>query len=127
MNNVSILLPIKTVSESNSRDSWQKRFFTRTKPQRRDACLLLRGKVGSPPSPPLLIRLTRVAPGRLDRQNMGSALKAVIDGVADWLGMDDGDPRLDWVFAQEKPVKGAVLRYAVRVEIEPSKGAVIRG
>lgn len=44
----------------------------------------------------------RVAPGRLDDDNLARACKAVRDEVAAWLGVDDGDPRISWVTAQEK-------------------------
>lgn len=43
----------------------------------------------------LVVRVVRIAPRRLDsHDNVGMALKAVCDGVADALGVNDRDPRL---------------------------------
>ena len=61
-----------------------------------------------------MITLTRLASRKLDSDNLATALKAVRDGVADALNLDDGDERLDWRYAQEKAPRG---HYAVRVEI----------
>jgi hypothetical protein len=63
---------------------------------------------------PCSITLTRIAPRRLDSDNLARSLKAVRDGIADAIGVDDGDPRLEWRYAQEQ---GAVREYAVRVEV----------
>lgn len=51
----------------------------------------------------------------LDDDNLASGFKATRDGVADWLGVDDGDKRLTWRYAQEK---GAPKFYGVRIEVE---------
>lgn len=53
------------------------------------------------PPEQLTITLTRVGPRRMDSDNSIGALKAVRDGVADALGIDDGDPRLTWEYRQE--------------------------
>jgi hypothetical protein len=37
----------------------------------------------------------------MDGDNSIGSLKAVRDGVADALGIDDGDPRLTWEYRQE--------------------------
>ena len=47
--------------------------------------------------------------------NLAAALKHVRDGVADALGMDDGDPRLVWLYGQRRGRPG---EYAVLVEIQ---------
>ncbi len=85
----------------------------RRKAQRVAARLYL---VASRPSPqvPATITLTRLAPRILDCDNLRGALKAVRDGIADWLGVDDGDPRLTWEYGQEKRVGEPM---GVRVEI----------
>jgi hypothetical protein len=49
----------------------------------------------------------------MDSDNLAIAAKSLRDGVADKLGIDDGDPRITWAYAQEKS-KG----YAVRIEIQ---------
>lgn len=63
------------------------------------------------------ITLTRIAARKLDSDNVASAFKAVRDGVADALGVDDGSPRLEWRYAQEK---GAPR---VRIEVEITQGS----
>ena len=58
--------------------------------------------------------LTRIAPRQLDGDNLQSAFKATRDGVADWLGIDDGDKRLDWQYRQRS---GGAKVYAVELEV----------
>ena len=48
------------------------------------------------------ITLTRIAPRTLDDDNLAAGFKATRDRVADWLGVDDGDKRLTWRYAQER-------------------------
>lgn len=69
---------------------------------------------------PCVVRLTRLSPGTLDDDNLRGALKAVRDGVADRLGVDDRDPRVTWEYAQErfKGLKGVVL-LELRPRAEP--------
>jgi hypothetical protein len=55
-----------------------------------------------------------VAPRALDGDNLQSAFKAVRDGVADWLGVDDGHKNLDWQYYQRKD--GPKV-YAVEIEV----------
>lgn len=67
-----------------------------------------------PASGTVAITLTRIAPRALDTDNLASGLKAIRDGVADALGVDDGSSRIQWRYAQERGKPG---EYAVRVEI----------
>jgi hypothetical protein len=108
--------PILTVSEANKRGHWAKG-ARRAKSQRDVVKLLLVSKLGRAPAPPLEVRLVRIAPRRLDGDNLQRALKAIRDGVADWLGVDDGDPRLTWLYDQGA---GAPKYYGVRVELRAS-------
>ena len=66
------------------------------------------------PGLPLEVELVRVAPRRLDSDNLTSSLKAVRDGVADWLGVDDGDERVLWRYRQRK---GAPRQYLVEIAV----------
>jgi hypothetical protein len=50
----------------------------------------------------------------LDGDNLQSGFKAVRDGVADWLGVDDGDKRIDWQYGQRS---GGVNVYQVEIEV----------
>ena len=99
-------LPIATVSESNRRDHWQVK-RKRAKAQRTMAATLV-PRFGLP----CVVTLTRISPRALDDDNLRGALKHVRDGVADRLGIDDRDPRVEWRYAQRK---GAVK--AVEVEL----------
>ena len=51
---------------------------------------------------PVVITLTRVSPRELDDDNLRPALKSARDGIADWLQVDDRDPRVKWEYAQER-------------------------
>jgi hypothetical protein len=70
--------------------------------------------VAAPVAPPATIVLTRVAPRALDGDNLQSGFKAVRDGVADWLGVDDGHQLLDWQYRQRS---GEVKQYKVEIEV----------
>jgi hypothetical protein len=63
---------------------------------------------------PATVVLTRVAPRRLDGDNLQSGFKAVRDGVADWLGVDDGNGLVDWQYVQRSGKPG---EYAVEIEV----------
>lgn len=67
---------------------------------------------------PWRVTITRVSPGRLDpHDGLGAALKGVIDGIAEALGIDDGDERrVRFVPAQRKGRRG---EHGVEVLLEP--------
>lgn len=124
----SVTSGIKTVSESNRREHWGSR-AARVKKQRNAAHAAVRaigfiqylesivtGKVQCPVT--FEITLTRIAPRKLDDDNLRGALKAVRDGVADALGfVDDSDDALTWKYGQEK---GRPREYAVRIDVVQS-------
>jgi hypothetical protein len=64
---------------------------------------------------PIRIKLTRVAPssGLDSHDNLRGSFKNVVDGVCDFLGIDDGDPRLVFEYAQ-----GRGDRWRVIIEVE---------
>ena len=115
---IEVFLPVRTWSESNLREHWAKR-ARRAREQRQAARLLVRAANNladaSVSSDPITITLTRIAPRRLDSDNLAGSLKAVRDGVADALGIDDGSSRIEWRYAQRK---GNPHEYAVLVEIQ---------
>lgn len=116
---MTITIPMRTVSEANQHRHWRKR-QRRAKSQRHTAwvhTLKLLGGTGK--ALPLVVTLTRIAPRKLDDDNLRGALKAVRDGVADALGVDDGDDRVTWLYSQRK---GAVRENAVVIEIEREAG-----
>ena len=119
---MNIVLHIRTVSESNARGHWSKK-AKRAKSQRSVTALVVRSALSCSELIrgyrmavyPLAVKLTRVAPRALDDDNLRGALKAVRDGVADALGVDDGHASIMWQYAQEK---GPPKTYAVVVEVE---------
>lgn len=108
---------LHTISEANAREhhmvkARRKRLHTDTA-----RAHVLAAKAGPPL--PLRITLTRIGAKRLDSDNLAGAFKGVQDGVALARGVDDGDPRITWVYEQEcrRPC-GGVQAYGVRIRIE---------
>jgi hypothetical protein len=124
---LSCTLPIKTVSVLNVREHWAKR-AKRAKLHRTTAyaMLLSYGKakdlycIAAPAR--FVVTLTRIGGRTLDDDNLRAALKATRDGVADWLGIDDGDNRLVWQYGQEP--KQRKMPPGVRVDIEATVDSV---
>jgi len=112
---VNILLPIRIESEANVREHWAVR-SKRTREHRSTACLMVSPHRRSILSlgTPITVTLTRIAPRDLDDDNLARGFKAVRDGVADALGMDDRDRRLKWAYAQDR---GGAGEYAAWVEV----------
>lgn len=107
-------LPMRTYSEANRREHWARR-AARAKEQRAVAKAALAAWVDKArPELPLIVRLTRIAPRGLDGDNLQRSLKAVRDGVADALGVDDADARVQWRYKQGRE---GTRYYAVRIEI----------
>lgn len=65
------------------------------------------------PELPVLVTMIRCAPRKLDSDAVVGAMKNVRDEIAKWLGIDDADPRVDWVALQAKVARkmaGTVIR-----------------
>lgn len=103
---------LRLVSEANSRGHTRAK-AKRVASQRAAINTTLRVMGGAVVPLPCRVGITRLAPRTLDDDNLASACKAVRDGVAEWLGIDDRDPRVEWSVAQEKGP------YGVRVEVVP--------
>lgn len=103
-----VILPLKTKSTINLREHWTVR-SARVKIERTTACDLCPAIV-----PPCTVTLTRIAPRELDDDNLRSALKAVRDGIADAIGIDDRNPSVKWQYCQRK---GRAREYGVEVRI----------
>lgn len=101
---------VRTHSEANRRAHWASKARD-TSQQRSLATEAVRG-LKCDVLLPAVVELVRVAPRRLDSDNLARAMKAVRDGVADTLGVDDADERLAWVYRQAKGKE-----YAVRIRI----------
>lgn len=111
-----VIIPSKAVSVLNTRECWQAR-SRRAKTHRTWAYRELRALQPGPCGGnwlPIVVTLTRVAPRRLDGDNLQASLKATRDGVADWLGVDDADSRIRWQYEQRK---GDPKTYAIEIEV----------
>lgn len=105
-------LPVPTVSAANAREHWGEK-AKRTKKERQGA----HQHAPHWPFQPLLeLQLVRVGPGLLDDDNLRPALKAVRDGLADWLGFgDDSSPLLAWKYGQRREQVPFFVEVTVRV------------
>lgn len=112
---VVVSMPMHLVSEANVREHHMAR-AKRVQQQRAVTRMCLAPRfMGANPEfrqPGWTVRITRIGKRTLDGDNLQSACKAVRDGVADALGLDDGDPRITWAYAQS-----IGSRYEVRIEV----------
>ncbi|MEM9693315.1 MAG: hypothetical protein AAGA56_12275 [Myxococcota bacterium] len=95
------------------REHWSKRQRRRAY-QRKTTLMVCRTCWRHRPALPLAVRITRIAPRRLDPDNVPGATKAIVDGLCDWLEVDDGDERLTWVHDQQIGGRG---EYGVLLEL----------
>jgi len=96
-------LPLTAVSEANRRDHWATK-SRRVRLHRNTAWALC------PVFPlPCVVTLTRVSPRALDDDNNVSAMKAIRDGIAKRLGVDDRSPLVVWRYGQKKGVACVVV------------------
>lgn len=110
---MKVEVPIRIESTPNLRESWQAR-SKRAGKHKHDTWFALRA-AKAPHSLPCTVTLTRIAPRSLDaHDNLRAGMKAAVDGIALWLGIDDADERVTWRYAQ---AKGAPKEYALKVEI----------
>ena len=110
---IDVTIPgLRLVSEANARGSWHGG-ASRAARQRSIVALVFRTLRCAVPCN---VRIIRIAPSRLDDDNLARAAKAVRDELASWLGVDDRDPRVSWSVAQ---TKDGVREYAVRVIVRP--------
>ncbi|PTL79081.1 hypothetical protein [Vitiosangium sp. GDMCC 1.1324] len=94
----SIEVPVKTASTSNLREHWAAR-HKRTDAQK---AATRRRCPEWTAGPLLVVRLARVAPRKLDDDNLRGALKSVRDAIATWLRVDDASPLVRWEYLQER-------------------------
>ena len=111
MANVKLELPIRTVSELNSRDHWRLRNLRRLE-QRRTVYYAWKAKVRRKPVLPCTVKLTRLGPRRLDDDNCQGSFKFCRDVIAELLGVDDADPRIKFEYDQQQST-----RYGVVIEV----------
>jgi len=116
----TITLPLLLKSRANFRGHTRSRKHIRDiKEQRGLTCLLLRSYAKKLPLP-LKLTLVRVAPRRLDaHENLPMAFKSVVDGIADWLEVDD---RFGFLCRYSQEKASTPNTYGCRVTIEPADG-----
>lgn len=112
-------VPVRLVSLLNAREHHMAR-ARRAKTQRTAAHTIARARVSGLVDTNLLltVTITRIAPRELDDDNLAGSAKHVRDGIADALGIDDGDKRIQWRYEQAKftgPHRGG-YSCAVRIE-----------
>ena len=109
-------LPIRAQSENNAREHWRVRAKRRAAQRRSVAaiCASLEGRYDA--TSELEVTFTRIAPRKLDDDNLAGSMKAMRDAIAKLLGRDDAPGSgIEWRYDQ---VKGEPREYAVRVEVE---------
>ncbi len=108
----AVRVPQLVPSSLNSREHWRVK-AARVKRERAMVRLVLSAR--TPPPLPVTVTLVRCAPRLLDSDNAVGAMKAARDQVAEWLGVDDRDPRVTWRVRQQKAPK---LRQGTLVRVE---------
>jgi len=106
----AVFVPGDFPSVANRREHWAAR-HRRAKRHRADAAAYVRCAIGAESEGvklalPLTVVLTRWGIRTLDTDNLASALKALRDGVADALGVDDGDLGVQWLYQQARGTGG---------------------
>lgn len=104
------LLPLKTVNPLNGQHGHWRKTAARRKSERSTAFVMV--PVFKLPA---TVTLTRLSAGTLDDDAVPGAMKSIRDGICDKVGIPDNDPRIRFVYAQERCNRGA---FGVRVEIE---------
>jgi hypothetical protein len=51
---------------------------------------------------PCVVIFTRFGPQKFDDDNLAYAFKSIRDTLADWIGVDDGNPRYKWRYRQKQ-------------------------
>lgn len=106
---VEYQIPIRLVSVANAREHWAVK-AKRAKCHRRSALVIKKHRL------PCDVHIVRVGKRELDGDNLQSACKALRDGIADRLGVDDADPRVRWTYSQQRGEYGAIVRITKRGE-----------
>jgi hypothetical protein len=113
MTSLTIALPLRVFSEMNARTHWSVR-HRRLSAHRALVRMRLAAERAWPPSFPVEVTLTRIAPSELDGDNLQSGCKGLRDGIADALGVDDRHPGIAWRYAQRR---GAPRQYGVEIVV----------
>ncbi len=118
---VVILPGVKLKTPTNRRDHWAigGRRSREERALARMLCSMLGPKVRDElrAAPRLKVKFVRVGGRKMDTTNIVAAIKALIDGMCDWLGVDDKSDWYDWQWPTQE--KGEA---SVRIELTPTDG-----
>ena len=110
-----VFLAVRTFTESNAKGGWVAKWKRAQQQleQGRGVAMVLnqRRRIELP----AVVTFTRYSPQLMDDDNLPTAFKHVRDGIAKFVGVDDGDARWHWVYRQER-----ARHHGIRVEIEPA-------
>lgn len=124
----SLFVPLGVItSELNNRDPWYKK-NARKKVHNKLITIYWKNERFNVDLP-CIVELVRIAPRKLDDDNLQGALKSIRDCIADLIfpglsyGRADGDVRIQWAYAQEKDTKsrsglGINVYYEKKLEIK---------
>ena len=104
-------LPIRTVNPLNTREHWAKR-AKRSKSERESAYWLTPEPYLVTSQRPVIVFLERVGKRKMDDDGLSASFKAIRDGIASKLGIDDGSEDIRFVYSQR-----VYKRYYVEVTI----------
>jgi len=113
-----LALPIVTVSEANNREHWTAKNARKQQQQSELRWEWKRLVKSWRPPLPCVVRFTRLAPHKLDSDNLARAFKGLRDELCALIGEDDGSPLLEFEYKQA-PFESGPRQYQIRIEIMP--------
>lgn len=122
---LEISAPIKTVSEANrgGREGWWVRNKRKKAQQAEIVSVMQNAMIGKQLQFPLVVKITRIAPKKMDSDNLARAFKGIRDAIATKFKVDDGDDeKVKWEYDQEPIGK---LKYSVKVEFISMGGPLL--
>lgn len=110
-------VPLEIKSVANLRQHWGAKHRDAQRAKKVGLLVIPNGRFALSRQPRLqwVFRLVRVAPRELDSDNLASAFKALRDGIAKRLGVDDRDSRVCFVVDQAKGKQARVRIEAYHV------------
>lgn len=111
---MKILIPMKLESTANKRWHWavKSKHNAEQRAQGKWAVSSNYNKIRN--EPPFKVKITRIGKRMMDDDNLAISAKALRDGIAEALGVDDGDKKLiAWKYDQK-----IGKEYGVEVEIK---------
>ncbi len=112
---IRLELPIRVVSEANQRDHYMAKHSRKVAQQAELTTEWRRLVKKHRLTLPVTVRFTRIGPKALDSDNLAGSFKHVRDSLAKILGVDDGDDRISFTYAQQANGKRV---YGIQIEIQ---------